>query len=64
MFVDVGLVKLQVGYDPMSSQAVPSLPSLVLSLLLQGLMRSIVNPRKLEHRFRMIHDGIPFTLMA
>ena len=22
---------------------------------------SIVNPRKLEHRFRMIHAGIPFT---
>ena len=24
----------------------------------------IVNPRKLEHRFRMIHAGIPFTLRA
>ena len=24
---------------------------------------SIVNPRKLEHRFRMIHAGIPFTLL-
>ena len=23
----------------------------------------IVNPRKLEHRFRMIHAGIPFTLL-
>ena len=22
----------------------------------------IVNPRKLEHRFRMIHAGIPYTL--
>ena len=22
-----------------------------------------VNPRKLEHRFRMIHAGIPFTLL-
>ena len=25
--------------------------------------RCIVNPRKLEHRFRMIHAGIPFTLL-
>ena len=24
---------------------------------------SIVNPRKLEHRFRMIHAGVPFTLL-
>ena len=23
----------------------------------------IVNPRKLEHRFRMIHAGIPFSLL-
>ena len=23
----------------------------------------IVNPRKLEHRFRMIHAGIPYTLL-
>ena len=23
----------------------------------------IVNPRKLEHRFRMIYAGIPFTLL-
>ena len=23
----------------------------------------IVNPRKLEHRFRMIHAGIPFALL-
>ena len=25
--------------------------------------RLIVNPRKLEHRFRMIHAGIPFSLL-
>ena len=23
----------------------------------------MVNPRKLEYRFRMIHAGIPFTLL-
>ena len=24
---------------------------------------NIVNPRKLEHGFRMIHAGIPYTLL-
>ena len=28
-----------------------------------GVPYFIVNPRKLEHRFRMIHAGIPFSLL-
>ena len=27
-------------------------------------LRAIVNPGKLEHGFRMIHAGIPYTLRA
>ena len=26
-------------------------------------LKPTVNPRKLEHRFRMIHAGIPYTLL-